>query len=64
MRLLELLVALGLFGYCIYAIYAGEVQGKFRVYSRSDSPGSFWTTVLFTLVIGAVFLLKAVAWRH
>jgi hypothetical protein len=63
-RAVELVVGFALGGYCAYAIYAGQVQGKFRSYSRSENPWSFWTTVLITLGIGSAFLFGAVSWRN
>jgi Protein of unknown function (DUF2490) len=33
-------------GYCTYAIYTGQVLGKFRAYSRIENPWSFWAAVL------------------
>jgi hypothetical protein len=63
-RAVELIVGFALLGYGIYAIYTGEVLGKFRSYSRSESPASFWTTVLITLGVAAAFLFGAVSWRN
>jgi hypothetical protein len=63
-RAVELLVGFALLGYGAYAIYTGHVQGKFRTYSRSKNPGSFWTTVLIALGIGTAFLFGAVSWRN
>jgi hypothetical protein len=62
-RAVELLVGLSLLGYCAYAIYSGEVMGKFRSYNRIQNPSSFWTTILVTFGIGAVFLFGYVSWR-
>jgi hypothetical protein len=62
-RAVELLVGFALVGYCAYAIYTGEVQGKFRLYSRSENPWAFWAAVLITLGIGTAFLVGAVSWR-
>lgn len=62
-RAIELLVGFVLLGYAAYAIYKGQVLGKFRPYSRAESPWSFWTTVLITLAVAAAFLFGAVSWR-
>jgi len=63
-RAVELLVGFALLGYGAYAIYAGHVLGKFRSYTRSDNPWSFWTAVLITLGVGTAFLFGAVSWRN
>jgi len=63
-RTLELVVGFALVGYCMYAIYKGEMQGKFRVFSRQENPCSFWACVSITLGIGVAFLLGAVSWRN
>ena len=63
-RAVELLVGFALVGYGTYAIYTGQVQGKFRSYSRSEHPWSFWIAVLITLGVGTAFLLGAVSWRN
>jgi hypothetical protein len=62
-RVIELLVGFALTGYGAYAIYRGQVMGKFRSYDRSENPWSFWATVLFTLGIGTMFLFGIVSWR-
>lgn len=62
-RAVELFFGVALVGYCTYAMYTGQVQGKFRSYSRSENPWAFWTTVLITLGVGIAFLLGAVSWR-
>jgi hypothetical protein len=54
-RAIELIVGFSLVGYCTYAIYTGRVLGKFRSYSRSQEPWSFWATVLITAGVGAMF---------
>ena len=63
-RAVEILVGLALVGYCAYALYTGQIMGKFRSYSRSENPWSFWTAVLITLGIGTAFLFGAVSWRN
>ena len=63
-RAIELLVGFALLGYGAYAIYTGRVMGKFRSYSRTENPGSFWTTVLIALGISTAFLFGAVSWRN
>jgi hypothetical protein len=63
-RAAELVVGFALVGYCAYALYTGHVQGSWRIYSRSESPLSFWTAVLITLGVGIAFLLGAVSWRE
>jgi len=63
-RAVELLVGFALVGYCAYAVFTGQVQGKFRSYGRSENPWAFWTSVLITLGIGTAFLLGAVSWRN
>jgi len=63
-RAVELLVGFALLGYGAYAIYTGRVSGKFRSCSRTENPGSFWTTVLITLGISTAFLFGAVSWRN
>jgi hypothetical protein len=62
-RAVELLVGFALLGYGAYALHAGKVMGKFRSYSRSEDPWSFWTTVLITLGVATAFLFGAVTWR-
>ena len=62
-RAVEVVVGLALMGYAAYSVYAGSVLGKFRAYTRSEQPGSFWATVLITFAIGLVFLLGFTAWR-
>lgn len=62
-RAVELLVGVGLLGYCAYAIYSGNVLGKYRSYNRCENPWSFWTTVLVVSGIGAAFLFGYVSWR-
>jgi hypothetical protein len=62
-RAVELLVGFALVGYCVYAMYTGKVLGKFRSYSRSENPWSFWIGVLVTLGVGTAFLFGAVSWR-
>jgi hypothetical protein len=63
-RAVEILVGLALVGYCAYALYTGQIMGKFRSYSRSENPWSFWTAVLITLGVGTAFLFGAVSWRN
>jgi len=63
-RAVELAIGSAMVGYCAYAIYRGEILGKFRVYSRSEHPWSFWAAVLITFVIGLAFLFGAVSWRN
>ena len=63
-RAVEIFVGLALVGYCAYALYTGQIMGKFRSYSRSENPWSFWTAVLITLGIGTAFLFGAVSWRN
>jgi hypothetical protein len=62
-RAVELLVGFALLGYGAYALYAGQVIGKFRSYSRDENQWSFWTTVLITLGVATAFLFGAVSWR-
>jgi len=62
-RAVELLVGFALLGYGAYALYTGQVMGKFRSYSRNENPWSFWTTVLITLGVATAFLFGAVSWR-
>jgi hypothetical protein len=62
-RATELLVGFALVGYCAYGICKGRIVGKLRVFTRRENPWSFWTTVLFTLCIGLLFLLGYVSWR-
>jgi hypothetical protein len=63
-RAVELAVGFALVGYCAYAIYTGHILGRFRLYSRSERPWSFWATVLITFGIGLAFLFGAVSWRN
>jgi hypothetical protein len=63
-RAVELVVGFALVGYCAYAIYTGHILGKFRLYTRSEHPWSFWATVLITFGIGLAFLFGAVLWRN
>jgi hypothetical protein len=63
-RAVELVVGFALVGYCAYAIYTGQIRGKLRLYSRSENPGWFWTSVLITFGIGLAFLFGAVSWRN
>ena len=63
-RAVELLVGFALIGYGAYAIYTGQVLGKYRPYSRGEDPWSFWTAVVVTLGVGAAFLFGAVSWRN
>ena len=63
-RAVELVVGCALVGYCAYAIHTDQVLGKFRSYSRSENPWSFWTAVLITLGVGTAFLFGAVSWRN
>jgi len=63
-RAIELLVGFALVGYSAYAISTGRVLGKFRSYSRSENPWSFWVAVLITFGVGAVFLFGGVSWRN
>ena len=63
-RAVEVAIGLVLVGYCAYAIYTGEIAGKFRSYSRSEEPWSFWIGALITLGFGLVFLFGAVSWRN
>ena len=62
-RAVELVVGFALVGYCAYAISTGNILGKFRSYSRSEYPWSFWATVLITFGIGLAFLFGVVSWR-
>jgi hypothetical protein len=63
-RAIELAVGFALVGYCAYALYTGNIRGKFRLYSRSENPWSFWTAVLITFGVGLAFLFGAVSWRN
>lgn len=63
-RAVELVVGCALVGYGAYSMYRGQVQGKFRSYSRSENPWSFWTAILVTLGVGTAFLFGAVSWRN
>jgi hypothetical protein len=63
-RAIELLVGFAMVGYCAYAVGTGRIQGKFRCYTRSENPLSFWATVLIVFCIGVVFLLGYVSWRQ
>jgi len=63
-RAVELLVGFALVGYCAYAIYTGSILGKFRSYSRTEHPWSFWASVLITFGIGLVFLFGGASWRN
>jgi hypothetical protein len=63
-RAIEVLIGFALVGYSAYAIFTGNVLGKFRSYSRSENPWSFWTAVLITLAVGTAFLFGAVSWRN
>ena len=62
-RLVEVLIGVGLIGFCLHAIWTGYARGSYRSYSRVNEPGSFWTTVLIVLAIGAAFLFGATSWR-
>jgi hypothetical protein len=62
-RSVELLVGLGMVGYCAYSMYKGRNFGRLRFYTRSEEPWSFWTTVIIALCIGMVFLTGHVSWR-
>jgi hypothetical protein len=62
-RAVGLLVGFGSLGDCAYALYSGDVMGKFHSYNRSENPWSFWTTILVIFSIGAVFLFGYVSWR-
>jgi hypothetical protein len=57
-RAVELFVGFALLGYGAYALYAGQVMGKFR-----ENPWAFWTTVLITLGVATAFLFGAVSSR-
>ena len=63
-RAVELAIGFAAVGYCAYAIYTGHILGKFRSYSRSEHPGSFWATLLITFGIGLAFLFGAASWRN
>ncbi|MBS0380768.1 MAG: hypothetical protein JSS29_19995 [Proteobacteria bacterium] len=58
-RALQVLVGIALLGYVVYALHTGTLQGKFRQFSRSDDPFSFWFGVLVTAGIGLVCLFWA-----
>jgi len=62
-RTVEILIGLALVAYCSYAIYSGNIRGKLRVYSRDESPWSFWTSVVLTFGFGLLFLFGFVEWR-
>ena len=62
-RAVELIVGFILVGYCAYAIYSGRILGKFRMYTRDETPGSFWVTVTVTFGIGLLFLFGVTTWR-
>jgi hypothetical protein len=62
-RSIELLVGLGMVGYRAYSMYQGHIFGRFRSYTRSEEPWSFWTTVLIVFCIGLIFLSGHVSWR-
>jgi len=63
-RAIELVVGIGMIGYCAYAIVTGRIHGNFKMYMRGESPCSFWLTVLIVFCIGMAFLLGYVSWRH
>jgi hypothetical protein len=62
-RAVELAIGSALVGYCAFAIYRGEILGKFRSYSRSEHPWTFWASILITFGVGLAFLFGAVSWR-
>lgn len=62
-RAIELAIGSALVGYCAYSIYTGSIRGKFRSYSRSENPWSFWISVLLTFLISLIFLLGLAEWR-
>lgn len=63
-RAVELAIGFALVGCCAYAIYAGQIPGRFRVYIRSEQPWSFWAAVLITFGISLAFLFGFVSWRN
>ena len=63
-RAVELIIGVAAVGYGAYALYTGNILGKFRWYARSENPWSFWATILITLGIGLAFLSGAVSWRN
>ena len=63
-RALELLVGFALVVYGAYALHKGEIRGKFRTYTRQETPGFFLLSVLMTLGIGLIFLLGGASWRN
>jgi hypothetical protein len=63
-RAIELVVGVALVGYCAYAINTGRIQGRFRLYTRSEDPWKFWVTTLIAFCVGIVFLAGHVSWRQ
>jgi hypothetical protein len=63
-RVIEIAIGLTLIGYGAYAVYAGQIRGKFRTYYRSEQPGSFWTSVVITFVLALVFLSGIASWHR
>jgi hypothetical protein len=63
-RTIEIAIGLTLIGYGAYGLYAGQIRGKFRLYTREEQPGSFWTSVILTFGIGLVFLFGLTSWRN
>ncbi len=62
-RVIEILIGLGLLGFCAYEAYTGEARGAWRSYCRSEAPWSYWTSILFKLGITAAFFFGYTAWR-
>jgi hypothetical protein len=63
-RAVELGIGFAVVGYCGYAVYSGNIRGKFRSYSRDEQPWTFWTSVLITFGLGLMFLFGLVSWRE
>jgi len=63
-RAVDLLIGVALLGSCAYAMYTGRSIGKFRVYTRSEEPWSFWAGVLIVFGIGVAFLMGYVTWHN
>jgi hypothetical protein len=63
-RAIEIAIGLTLAAYGTYAVYAGQIRGKFRTYYRSEQPGSFWTSVVLTFALALLFLSGIASWHR
>jgi hypothetical protein len=56
-RVVRALLGLVLIAVCVYEIYTGTAQGKFRTYDRYREPWSYWTSIVLTLLISSLFFV-------